>query len=281
MAEPVTTSGAPAAERLDAGRIRAALPAGARLGGIAVHGAVDSTNTWLLERSAELASPYACLSEHQLAGRGRRGRVWTDASERDVCLSLLRRFAPAGVRTQGGLSLAVGVAAVRALEAAGARAVGLKWPNDIVWRDRKLGGILIEGSVAGTAWTAVIGIGLNVRADAAAPNPRGGRVHLESVLETRVSRNRLAALLIAEVLAECARFETDGAGPALDAWRALDATRGRRVNVETAFGVVPGVARGVDETGELLVEVDGTIRRFVSADVSLRTDREQDREDVA
>ena len=276
----MTTCGASSSERLDAERIRASLPAGARLGGLAVHGAVDSTNTWLLQRSADLSSPFACLSEHQLAGRGRRGRVWIDASERDLCLSVLRRFAPAGARTQG-LSLAVGVAAVRALVAVGARAVGLKWPNDIVWRDRKLGGILIEGSVAGTAWTAVIGIGVNVRADPPAPEPGGGRVHLESLLETRVSRNRLAALLIAEVLAECARFETDGAGPALDEWRALDATRGRPVNVDTAFGVVTGVARGVDDTGELLVEAEGTIRRFASAEVSLRPRPAQQREDVA
>ena len=279
MVESVGVTGVPPREPLDARRIRAALPVGTRLGGLAVHGAVDSTNAWLLRRSADLPSPYACLGEHQLAGRGRRGRVWRDASGRDLCLSLLRRFEAAGPRTQG-LSLAVGVAAVRALEAAGARALQLKWPNDIVWRGRKLGGILIEGSVAGTLWTAVIGIGINVGADPAS-EPCGLRTDLESLLGARVSRNRLAALLIAEVLAECARFEADGAGPALAAWRALDATRGRPVSVETALGTVAGIARGVDDAGELLVEVDGTIRRFVSAEVSLRADRAVEREDVA
>ena len=266
-------------EPLDAGRIRSALPAGVRLGGLAVHDAVDSTNTWLLERCADLPSPYAFLGEHQLAGRGRRGRVWHDAMGRDICLSLLRRFSTANARTQG-LSLAVGVAAARALVAVGAGAVGLEWPNDVVWRDRKLGGILIEGSVAGTVWTAVIGIGLNVGADGA-PEPCGRRVHLESIVGRRVSRNRLAALLIAEVLAECARFETEGAGPALREWRSLDATRGRAVSVDTGLGVVAGVARGVDDAGEILVEVDGAIRRFVSADVSLRAGPAQGREDVA
>ena len=267
-------------EPLDAGRIRAALPSsGVRLGGLAVHGAIDSTNAWLQERSATLPSPYACLSEHQLAGRGRRGRTWVDAMGRDICLSLLWRFALAGARSQG-LSLAIGVAAVRALAAVGAQSVKLKWPNDIVWQNRKLGGILIEGSVSGRVWTAVIGIGINVREETA-PELGLPRVHLESIVDAHVSRNRVAAFLIAELLAECARFEERGAGPAIGEWGALDAMKGHPVRVEAACRKIDGVARGVDESGELLVEVDGTIERFVSAEVSLRAGAVKNCEDVA
>ena len=265
---------APAAapsEALDAGRIRAALPDRVRLGGLCVHRAVDSTNTWLQERSHSLPSPFACLSEHQLAGRGRRGRVWVDGTGRDLCLSLLWRFGAAQARTQG-LSLAVGVAAARALVAAGAGGVGLKWPNDVVWRDRKLGGVLIEGSVSGRVWTVVIGIGVNVHS-CGAPDPRIPRAHLGSIPGARVSRNRLAADLIAETWAECARFEELGAGPAIREWARLDAMRGRAVRVHRPDGEIGGIARGVDEAGELLVEVDGALERFVSAEVSLRPDR--------
>ena len=257
-----------AIEPLDADRIRAGLPERARLGGLRVHGEVDSTNTWLKERAHSLPSPYACLSEHQRAGRGRRGRTWLDGAGRDLCLSVFRRFDTAEPRAQG-LSLAIGVAAVRALEAGGAYGLGLKWPNDVVWRDRKLGGILIEGSVSGRVWAAVIGIGVNVHAK---EMPGGGppRVHLESILGARASRNRLAARLIAEVCAECERFEARGGGPAITEWKALDAMRGRPVDVVSSRGEVGGIARGVDEAGELLVEVNGEIERFVSAEVSLR-----------
>ena len=259
------------AEALDAARIRAALPEWARLGGLCVHGAVDSTNSWLLERSCSLPSPFACLSEHQLAGRGRRGRVWEDGTGRDLCLSLLWRFDAARARAQG-LSLAVGVAAARALAATGAGGIGLKWPNDVVWRDRKLGGILIEGSVSGRVWTVVIGIGVNVH-PGGAPDPCIPRAHLGSIPGAHVSRNRLAADLIAEIWAECARFEECGAGPAIGEWTRLDAMRGRAVRVHRPDGEVGGIARGVDDAGELLVEVDGAIERFVSAEVSLRSDR--------
>ena len=239
-----------------------------QLGGLTVHGAIDSTNTWLQERSGALTAPYACLCEHQLAGRGRRGRVWEDGTGRDLCLSLLWRFGAGEARAQG-LSLGVGVAVVRALESTGASGIGLKWPNDVVWQDRKLGGILIEGSVSGRDWVVVIGVGINVH-PAAEPELRAPRVHLATVPGAEISRNRLAASLIAEISAECARYEARGAGPAIEEWKRLDAMRGRAVRVHRPGGQVAGVARGVDEAGELLVEVNGGLERFVSAEVTLR-----------
>ena len=257
-------------EPLDAGRIRSALPGRARLEGLSVHRAIDSTNSWLQARSGSLPAPYACLSEHQLAGRGRRGRVWEDGTGRDICLSLLWRFGVAEARAQG-LSLAIGVGVARALEATGASGIGLKWPNDIVWQDRKLGGILIEGSVSGRHWVVIAGVGINVH-PAAEPDPRAPRVHLASIPGALVSRNDLAARLIAEISAECARYETRGAGPAIEEWKRLDAMRGRPVRVDRPGGEVGGIARGVDEAGELLVEVNGRLERFVSAEVSLRPD---------
>lgn len=259
-------------EPLDAGRIRAALPGWAGLEGLCVHRTIDSTNAWLAERSVSLPSPYACLSEHQQAGRGRHGRVWVDGTGRDICLSMLWRFGAARARAQG-LSLAIGVAVARALEATGAGGIGLKWPNDIVWRDRKLGGILIEGSISGRAWIVIIGVGINVH-PGATPDLHPPRVHLESIPGAHVARNRLAASLIAEIWAECARFEERGAGPAIGEWMRLDSMRGRPVRVRRPDGDVGGIARGVDAAGELLVEVDGTLERFVSAEVSLRPERQ-------
>ena len=266
----MTTSAASRVEALDAGRIRSALPGWARLGGLSVHGVIDSTNDWLQERSRTLASPYACLSEHQRAGRGRRGRVWLDGTGRDICLSMLWRFGAEHARAQG-LSLAVGVAVARALEDTGASGIELKWPNDIVWRDRKLGGILIEGSVAGRSWNVVIGVGINVH-PGVVPDPRVPRVYLESIPGVEVSRNRLAAGLIAETWAECTRFEEQGAGPAIGEWTQRDAMRGRPVRVSRPDGEVGGIARGVDESGELMVDVDGSLERFVSGEVSLRAE---------
>jgi len=280
-AAQVIVSASSPIEPLDAACIRSTLPAGVRLGGLSVHGAIDSTNSWLQERSLALTAPYACLCEHQLAGRGRRGRVWEDGTGRDLCLSLLWRFGvrKAHVRAQG-LSLGVGVAVARALGSTGARGIGLKWPNDVVWQDRKVGGILIERSTSGRSWVVVIGVGINVH-PAAGVDSQASRMHLASIPGAQVSRNRLATSLIAEISAECARYETWGAGPAIREWMRLDALRGRAVRVHRSDGEVAGIARGVDETGELLVEVDGGIERFVSGEISLRPEPCERAEDSA
>lgn len=274
----------PAIEPLDAERIRAALPDGVELPSLSVHDSVDSTNTWLAERADLLPSPTVCLSEHQRAGRGRRGRVWVDHGGRDLCLSVLWKFDAASSPRPQGLSLASGVAVARAIAAFGAGEFGLKWPNDIIAMDRKLGGILIEGSVSATKWTAIIGIGINVHAglapDVAADPAVMPPVALADLMPEQergeagagplLSRNRLAAHIIAEVSAECARFEAHGPAPAIRDWRRLDTMSGRRVEVTAPGRTVTGIARGVDEAGELLVEVSGVIERFVSAEISLR-----------
>jgi BirA family biotin operon repressor/biotin-[acetyl-CoA-carboxylase] ligase len=125
---------------------------------------VDSTSTRLLAKGPP---PQGCadvvLSELQHAGRGRRGRRWIAPFGGSIALSMSWSFMDAS-RASPALSLCVGVAIARALERAGALGVGLKWPNDIWFDDRKAGGILIEvrAEASGPAHV-VIGFGLNVR----------------------------------------------------------------------------------------------------------------------
>jgi BirA family biotin operon repressor/biotin-[acetyl-CoA-carboxylase] ligase len=101
---------------------------------------------------------HVCVAEIQNAGRGRRGRSWVAPFGCAICMSLGWQFGEAPP-TFSALSLAVGVAAVRALRRLGIDGVGLKWPNDLMWQQRKLGGILIEmrGESAGPA-QVVIGL---------------------------------------------------------------------------------------------------------------------------
>ena len=128
-----------------------------------IHQQVDSTNA-LAMQSAQLgpASGAVFLSEAQSAGRGRRGRSWVSPFGRNIYMSVVYGFT-GGVAAVEGLSLAVGVAVVRALEAMGISGAELKWPNDILWSGRKLGGVLLEisGDPAGTC-EVIVGIGVNV-----------------------------------------------------------------------------------------------------------------------
>jgi len=152
-------------EPLDQDRIVAELDPrrAARLAGLEVLLEVDSTNRHLAEAARRgLPDPYACLAEGQTAGRGRLGRPWVSPFGRNVYLSVLRRFHQPPEAIQG-LGLAVGAAAAEAVAGLGVADVGLKWPNDLMWRGRKLAGILLEMAGEGTGpWTLVAGIGMNV-----------------------------------------------------------------------------------------------------------------------
>lgn len=125
-------------ELLDAARIQAVLgPRAALLHDCELSFEVTSTNTRLLQRTPPpFGRADVCLCELQTAGRGRRGRGWIAPFGGGIALSLAWSFREAA-RDLPALSLAVGVAVVRALARCGARDVGLKWPNDVWWQRRK------------------------------------------------------------------------------------------------------------------------------------------------
>ena len=105
---------------------------------------VDSTNQFLVDALPDgQNTAHLCTAEIQTSGRGRRGRSWVAPFGSGICMSLAWQFAELPPQFSA-LSLAVGVAIVRALERFGLAGVQLKWPNDLLWQQRKLGGILIE-----------------------------------------------------------------------------------------------------------------------------------------
>lgn len=238
---------------------------------------VDSTNRYVTDNfSAVAGHAQICIAELQNAGRGRRGRSWIAPFGASICLSTGWQFAESPP-TFSALSLAVGVAAVQALRRFGAQEVGLKWPNDLVWRGRKLGGILIEmrGESEGPA-QVVIGIGLNMQMPAAvrltlAEQQAALIADVHEMLRDRTpSRNALAGALVEELLIMLPVFAARGFTPFIDEWRRLDALANAAVKVISGNGTIVGTARGVEVDGALLVEVNGEVRRFVSGEVSLR-----------
>ena len=135
----------------------------AAIDGIAVFLEVDSTNNWLREQTLKGApSGTVCIAEMQCAGRGRRGRTWVSPFAANLYLSLLWRSAN-GAAALGGLSLVTGIAVLRALRGYGIEEAGLKWPNDILVRDAKLAGVLIDvvGEASGPC-AVIVGVGVNV-----------------------------------------------------------------------------------------------------------------------
>jgi BirA family biotin operon repressor/biotin-[acetyl-CoA-carboxylase] ligase len=266
-------------ELYDVEQLRAALPAKqqALIASLDAPLQVDSTNRYLTDlQPAAPGHAQVCVAEIQSAGRGRRGRSWLAPFGSGLCFSLGWSFEESPP-TLSALSLAVGVAVTRALRRFGGDSVQLKWPNDLVWNARKLGGILIEmrGESSGPT-RVVIGLGLNLRMP---PTARLDLAKQQATLVTDLheilgektpGRNALLSAVIDELLITLQIFERQGFEPFAEEWRRNDALRDASVRVLCANEIVNGIARGSAADGALLVEVDGKVQRFVSGDVSLR-----------
>lgn len=238
---------------------------------------VDSTNRYLASQaSPEVSHARVCVSEVQSMGRGRRGRTWIAPFGSGVCLSLSWKFAESPPALSA-LGLAVGVSILRAIDRFGATQIGLKWPNDLVWKGRKLAGILIEvaGESSGPI-RVIIGIGLNIHMPAKvrldlAEQQAALIADLGEILEARLpDRNTLVAALIEELLFALDDFAARGFAAFVEEWRARDALANTPVRVQAGNEAIMGTAQGVTDEGALLLDVRGTKRQFFSAEVSLR-----------
>jgi BirA family biotin operon repressor/biotin-[acetyl-CoA-carboxylase] ligase len=256
---------------LDSARIKAAL------NGIDKHLQLEllestaSTNSLLMQRASENAPHGTCIAaELQQKGRGRRGRDWVSPLGSGLTFSLLWRFSQ-GAAALGGLSLAVGVALVRALSEAGIAGLALKWPNDVLLDGKKLAGVLIElqGEMQGPT-AAVIGIGLNTRLPHAARIAIGQPAADLSAYATP-SRNALLAGLLRHLYDVLSEFDKHGFAALREEWKTHQAYQGRQVTLSLPDGSsVAGMVSDIAEDGMLLVNVDGSVRRFSTAEISLR-----------
>ncbi|HEX5961844.1 MAG TPA: biotin--[acetyl-CoA-carboxylase] ligase [Rhodanobacteraceae bacterium] len=261
-------------DRLDPAAIRARLsaPVRRRVGAIENHWRLDSTSSECLRRAAGLADCSFVFADWQDTGRGRRGRQWVSPPATNLQFSCLKRFS-GGYASLSGLSLAVGVAVANALEDCGIGGIGLKWPNDLVHGDAKLGGVLVElgGEFMGPCH-AVIGVGINVHVPAAMrralARPCTDLADLGGVAIP--PRNVLAAAMVTRLVEALDAFDASGFAPFAAAWAARDALAGRVVRVDDARGAFEGTAVGVDARGALQVEVVGGTRSIDSAEVTVR-----------
>jgi BirA family biotin operon repressor/biotin-[acetyl-CoA-carboxylase] ligase len=241
------------------------------LGGLDIYQVIDSTNAEAMRRiEAEGGSGYLFTAEQQTAGRGRRGRQWVSPYARNIYLSIAWEYLE-GAAALEGLSLAVGVAAARALQGLGVEGIGLKWPNDLLAGGDKLGGILIEmvGDSTG-ACHAVVGVGLNV----AMPERQAGAIDQAwtdlARLGGHVSRSALLAALANELLPLLAAYAHGGFAPWRSSWLALDAFADKPVTLQLGERQTSGIARGVDERGALLLETSLGVQPMYGGEISLR-----------
>ncbi len=255
---------------------------------------LPSTNRYLMERYRNSASPEdfrACVANFQTAGVGRQGRKWQSIGQ-SVTFSIQMPL-DLSMDQLGGLSLALGTAVIDCLQTLTRERLLLKWPNDVLAGNRKLSGILIEspGNFNGKQ-VLIIGIGINYAGmQELTPVVDRPVITLEQLVLEKDSnttvlcddendsraanapelppRDRLIGYLLADVSQTVRKFQHAGWQAFAQRFAVLDALNGHEVSVSQATKRAVGIARGVSDDGNLLVEIAGSVRSFAAGDVSL------------
>lgn len=245
----------------------------ARIDRFAAFDRIDSTNSWLKARHLPPAGRASiAIADHQTAGRGRHERTWLSAPGASLCLSVAYTFEHVPDNLPA-LTIALGVGVLEQLEQLGVGPLALKWPNDLMLGDAKLGGILTEAQQHGRdAFGIVTGIGLNL--DLPDSLRRGleqaDRIDIASLadaLDDVPPRDMIAARVITAILQVLTDYDARGFGELYRRFKPVDWLDGRWVVVESASGNVEGKGAGIDRTGALLVETASGKKRVVAGTV--------------
>ncbi|HCX87160.1 MAG TPA: biotin--[acetyl-CoA-carboxylase] ligase [Gammaproteobacteria bacterium] len=235
---------------------------------------VDSTSDWLNREHHGGMDIHGktCITEFQSAGRGRRGRNWRGSPYCHLMLSIGWRFQKE-VTEMAGLSLSIGVAIAECLKDITGAPVGLKWPNDLWCKERKLGGILVDlnALLEGGAF-AVIGIGINLREPRLDEFDTGQPVTdlASNAQDDLASRATIIASVLGSIAQALDRFEQHHFLPDQARFNALDVFSGRKVRAESDGRPLEGVGAGADEQGRYRLRcADGTVATVISGDISL------------
>ncbi len=246
----------PASDPVDAGWVTEGLVSPI-VGPVVWVAQTGSTNDLIALRARDGAPEGLVIgADVQTRGRGRQGRAWEASVDDAVLMSILVR--PDQTVTQVGLLPIVAAVGVTDGLAALGIAAGIVWPNDVSVEGRKLGGILCElSSSAGTVSWGVIGIGINVHAAPTLPDARWIPVSCAELVPEAPSRSAVVRAVAGGVGACCARWYAGETEPIIAAFAARDLLFGQEIEVQMRNDSRRGIARGIDASGKLLLEVAG------------------------
>lgn len=227
----------------------------------------SSTNTAIQSKLTHTKSPIVIIAEHQSAGRGRRGKTWLSPFGKNIYLSMSWRFNE-GMSRLDGLSLVVGLAVIKMLEFAQIEGVKLKWPNDLMLNNKKIGGILLEISGDPLAeCSVIIGIGLNVNVlpSRLAIDQPWSSLKIEEGKE--FDRNLLVSVLLNSLAKMLTIFAKEGFEYFYPLWNKVDWLQNREVCIYQGDNVDFGKVVGVSKSGALMLD-SGQV--YKAGEVSVR-----------
>ena len=240
------------------------------IGRIEVFSSITSTSDYLAQKKIISKNEMVvCLAEEQTQGRGRFGHQWLSPPGVNLYLSMLRSLSQWS-RQYEILSLWLLIAIAELLERLKFNGIQLKWPNDICFQNKKLGGILIERKSNQSSHHLIIGIGLNIAMSKIKDTkPENAWIDLISIRPDWVmSRNEFAAHVISSLSKTLDSLENNVLANLSSTWSRYDLMRHRRVEFTYENQRNVGIAQGIDELGQIIMQINGKVQHLHSAHVS-------------
>ncbi len=232
---------------------------------------INSTNSWLLENGN---CGDICISEVQTMGRGRQGNMW-ESPEGNIYFSFCKCFEEI-TEHWSLLGLVTGIAIAEALDDMGLTGHGVKWPNDIFWQQKKMGGILLE--TTGQSGKVVIGIGLNISLSYQTHEKIGQvAISLSEAMGEKViaPKEALFIHLIKRLQARVDDFENLKFDEFIKSWKTWNILEGKYVNFENQGTMISGKVINIDKHGRLgVLKSSGNIGFYSSAEIKVSKDWE-------
>jgi len=236
---------------------------------VIVHDSIESTNDLAMSLATQggIAPGTVLVADHQTRGKGRLGRTWESPAGKNIYLSLVIRpeLEP---RDATMLTVLAAVAGAEAMRRSCNIPVAIKWPNDLVIADKKLGGILTEVRAdPDRVALAVIGIGINVNMDRKGlPEPIRD---IATSVRMETGKNQPRNVIIIELLKQFELWynvlRKEGKKPLLDVWRKNSSTLDRKVIIFMQGASWSGIAEDIDENGMLILKMRSGKRKIISS----------------
>ena len=219
---------------------------------------IDSTNAeckrMVLEKDI-----HVIISNKQTDGKGRVGKTWSSPDSGNIYMSIACK----GLIQKAPLSLIVGIICQRSIrQFVGSDVIGLKWPNDIIYSKKKIGGILVEKEIMGQDVLNIIGIGLNLNL----PNKESWWGDLSS-FDLASKRNEL----INNIIIEFINFIDNGIDQWVEEWEDLCIHMNSEINIKQNNKIIDsGVFTGINKDGSVkITSKDGNIKKYEFGEISI------------
>ena len=236
-----------------------------------IFSSIPSTNDYL--KTLALQNKISiCLAEEQTKGRGRFARNWYSPFGQNIYLSIGMNFARDISRLMGA-SLVVGVAVLNALQEYGvAEKFAIKWPNDILWQNKKIAGILIDATaeINGNS-KLIVGVGVNLNMTTVEENENlKPWTSIQKITGQVIDKNKMAALLISNIVIYIQKFIRSGLGGFMQQWQEFDYLFGKNITIGSGNVTEVGIGQGIDQQGQLVLQLaDGTRKAFSYGDATI------------